>query len=429
MDNLPNSPIATSTIGPLGSYTELITTLSTTTFASLFGVMQSKGAAMTRHLRKRSRLLCLVAVLPIVAGCTKSQVGSGAFGYNVNLGQAIERIAFLNVMRAAQRRPLHFSSVGNLTSVREAGGSLELTIPFGRNTTNPFSAKPTISGKRGSDTLIFANLNSSDVAHSMNFPVDPLIYSYFYDYGWARDLLFNMFVGRIVVSPTVNKQIVDARLAQCRAPDDERTTTMCTNLTRGMPEATVKEIRDELERGNPFDATQVSFFNSARQPDAYWKFQYFARTLRILRAELRTVGTELVLYIPRGSSLPEILISQSEGQANRVLLRSPVAMIEYLGGHVAAQLYNTDDSRYVPTIGIGASFRPTALFRVRQGSSANSGTISVEFDRQSYHIPNPRSGGNDDRSLQVLSLISQTITLSTNPDKLTGPTQLRLFSN
>jgi len=372
---------------------------------------------------------CFAGLMALsVAGCNTSFVSKGAVEYNLALSDAGEKMTFINILRASQRRSLAFAGVGNVSNGYQVTGSLGFSLPFGGDANNAFSATPNLSGRAGPLTANYSNLNNSDATVGLNKPISAEVYQHFFDYGWARDVLFNMFVGRIIVSPKVNTAIFREAERKCAAKQrDIRTKSMCNNRENGIPQRWIERVKKSIHK--PFDETKVAYFNSARNPAAYWSFQYFSRTLRILQIELQDVEADKppVLKIPnsvRGLGGMEI---SADGEKNRVFIRSPIAMLQYLGGHAAAQLFADGDAKFTPTIGIGSSFRQVALFRVKRGTKPLRNALSVKFEGAQYHVPNPNFGSkNEDRSFQVLSLLDQAIALNTNPENLAGTEQILL---
>lgn len=370
-----------------------------------------------------SSAVVFAALLP---GCAQHHVTSDALSYNKALGNAGDRMILANIVRASQRRPLYFAAIGKLSTAQSVNGQLGLSLPLGSDGQNLITANPSVSGTRGTNTAEFTNLNTAEFAQSMNLAVDASVFAYFHNNGWAREVIFNMFVGRVVLSHDLDNRIREEANRRCSRPIDERTRRMCNNLYRALLPVGEKCDVDE----NSFDATKVTYFNTARQACAYAKFQVLSRRLRIIQAELMPRRTELVLSIPARSGQRGFVLTTLENRQNRLILRSPIAMINYLGGHAAAQLYGPPDRRRVPTIGIGASFRPVALFRVEEGVVTGNEAVSVTIGKRRYSIPNPEFGTrSEDRSLQALSLLSQVIAVNTDPEDLAQSSQVRLITN
>ena len=91
-------------------------------------------------------LPCLCG-LSLLAGCAFSgQIADHAVAYNKTIEQSENEMLLLNILRASDQRPMHFTRISEFSGALDASASSDLTIPFGRNTTSPFQSVLTLSG-------------------------------------------------------------------------------------------------------------------------------------------------------------------------------------------------------------------------------------------------------------------------------------------
>ena len=98
--------------------------------------------------------------------------------------------------------------------------------------------------------------------------------------------------------------------------------------------------------------------------------------------------------------------------------RSPEGILYYLGELIAAQNYSPEP--YIPMtfVETGGKRRLVKLFVVERGVSANA-AVQVNFNGEGFFIPRPQLGSvEEERSLQVLDLVSQAIVMATSKDSL-----------
>ena len=98
--------------------------------------------------------------------------------------------------------------------------------------------------------------------------------------------------------------------------------------------------------------------------------------------------------------------------------RSPDGILYYLGELIAAQNYSPQPYTPMTLIASGGSRHLVKLFVVERGVSANA-AVQVFSHREGFYIPRPQFGTVDEeRSLQVLDLVSQAIVMATSKDSL-----------
>ena len=139
-----------------------------------------------------------LGLLVLTAGCTFSQdIAEQAVAYNFALEKASNELLLLNVVRAAKRRPMHFTRIsqirGNLSL--QVGGAL--ILPFSGNSPSDYIFSPS-AAYRNNPTFDVAVLNSQEFMRAIITPIPMKSVEFYWNSGWPRDVLLHMFIERIV---------------------------------------------------------------------------------------------------------------------------------------------------------------------------------------------------------------------------------------
>jgi hypothetical protein len=150
--------------------------------------------------------------LPGLTSCAVVDQYSGrAVAYNLEAEQAQEQSLLLNVVRATLRRPMQFSTVSSITGAASATGGVGYTapvnIPF-RPITNGSSiaAFPALNtwsmsaGMSGGPTFTVPVLDTQEFYEGIMKPIPGAMYDLYNQGEYPRDLLFNLFVQKIVMT-------------------------------------------------------------------------------------------------------------------------------------------------------------------------------------------------------------------------------------
>jgi hypothetical protein len=209
------------------------------------------------------------------------------------------------------------------------------------------------------------------------------------------------------LNPTVSygggfSQFTKARYAQlkrvvqgkCGTDGNERTRELCDQLDEDR-QRDDECSKTEVEAAGP----DLTILNTAREFCSMNKFQYALRMYRLLGFE------------------------DFPGQP-----RSPEGILYYLGELIAAQNYSPQPYTPMTLIASGGKRRLVKLFVVERGVSANA-AVQVVSNGDSFYIPRPQLGTVDEeRSLQVLDLVSQAIVMATSKDSLPKTNSVSLVS-
>lgn len=176
-------------------------------------------SGLSNHLqppRIARALTGLVGAL-FVAGCSGPLVKS-AITSNVVQEEAHNAYMLLNIARAQERMPMHFTQV---TAVRAAPGgigigapSVGLEIPFGGAAESAFTLTPSLEASSAVDTV---SLTSQEFVRGVTRPVDFNLVAYFAAQGWPLAVLLRMFVGSVDIVDNTGK----VELTLVNSPRDE----------------------------------------------------------------------------------------------------------------------------------------------------------------------------------------------------------------
>jgi uncharacterized membrane protein YgcG len=153
-----------------------------------------------------------LASLPGLMSCAVVDQYSGrAVAYNVEAEQAQEQALLLNVVRAYLRRPMQFTTVSSITGAASATGGVGYTapvnIPF-RPITNgssiaafpPLNTWSMSAGMSGGPTFTVPVLDTQEFYQGIMRPIPGALYDLYNQSDYPRDLLFNLFVSRVVMT-------------------------------------------------------------------------------------------------------------------------------------------------------------------------------------------------------------------------------------
>ena len=138
-------------------------------------------------------LLCIV----VLSGCSGPLVKS-AITSNTVQEDAHNSFLLLNIVRARERMPMHFTQVNAVRAVPGGLGigtpSIGLEIPFGGAADANYKFS---SGLEGTSTVDTVSLVSQEFTRGLTAPVDPDMVAYFANQGWPLSMLLYMFVGSV----------------------------------------------------------------------------------------------------------------------------------------------------------------------------------------------------------------------------------------
>jgi hypothetical protein len=339
--------------------------------------------------------ISVLVVLISCGACTRAELVSKADAYDEAIWDSNNKQILLNAVRASQRAPMSYVGFGGVLASPNfsgnAGGAFNLS-PAGL--TN-YSLNPAVSYNGGFASFSIDNLNHSDFARKMHDPIDRKLIKYFHSLNWPREIVNLLLVHSIETTKAGFEELKRFTDNKCQTDRSDRTLEICAQLDEDRKLDADCRRRGAIETDGP----RLTILNSARERCSMNKFQYALRMYRLQGQE------------------------EFPGKP-----RSPEGIVYYLGELIAAQNYSSE--RYIPEtfVASGGRRRLVKLFVVERGASANA-AVQVYFNGEGYYIPRPQLGSVDEeRSLQVLDLVSQAITMATSKKVLPQTNSVSLIA-
>lgn len=157
----------------------------------------------------RMFVLCATASIALtLQGCASTrQIVEQGVKANLSVEDAHNQILLLNIVRAYERRPMHFTRFQNLKGPLGIGATtFTLPVPFGPDFTTQiynFSAQYT-PDRPSYDVQI---LDTQKFVLGITKPVSPRTMLYYLDQGWPQQMVLHLFVREIEVFDADGKRV------------------------------------------------------------------------------------------------------------------------------------------------------------------------------------------------------------------------------
>ena len=375
----------------------------------------------------------VIAVVALACGCTTEPLVRSAVTSNLVQEEAHNKFLLLNIARAHQHMPMHFSQV---TAVRASPGgfgigvpSIGFEIPFGAGVgASTFS--PSLESTSSVDT---ATLTSQEFYQGITTPVKPSLMTYFLSQGWPQAVVLFMFVHAIDfydANENLIRNVRNGARKNHEFADIVRDLLDCRFVSSTETRFATEESEDTLKvlpRRPEKDATCSKEFpvsKAVRDAAANWPSAASAprpataiatssksvpATVRANQSAFSAPTPASVPAVPAGASAPVITA--------KITLRSPEAMVYYLG-ELSREQNKASAPQHDPwccdpgrpkTLAEQAQCRqvPATLFWLRDATVSNP-VVTVDYGKRTYWI-GPHS--EEDRSAHVLSLLTQVLAL------------------
>ncbi|MBI0536451.1 hypothetical protein D9599_12780 [Roseomonas sp. KE2513] len=164
---------------------------------------------MRAPLRRRFRPLLCLALAFLAAGCSLGDtIGRHGIAYNGSVQTATDTVLLLNVLRARDQAPLHFTEVGAIH------GSLSLSAALGYDLSNVNGGTEPALIATTSPSFDIAPLDRQEFARGLLRPIDPALLRLLSDQGWPAQLLLHLLVSRFDEGPGGRIAVNDPRRRQ-----------------------------------------------------------------------------------------------------------------------------------------------------------------------------------------------------------------------
>ncbi|GEM_PF-6189753 len=346
----------------------------------------------------------LSAALAALHGCalTKGVVSQGV-DINKSIEDSENKIIVMNILRARDHMPMYFSSISSFNgSLPNVSGGLGFSFPFGGDAFHEYKLTPGLNAS-GSLSYTIANLNTHQFMRGISKPIDGKTFKYYWDMGWPKALLMHLFVESIKLY-TIQK--------------DEK-----GNVVGMLSERVYENYPLKIDKYNKFSSEinlmikdgLFSGYNEKYVPDKEGKFAvekdvYFAQVKNI--GNINSEESSFIFKKKYTLTLPPEKKSKCENNKLAVVyLRSPEALIYYLGEIVRYQLKGNNNDLIRVKIDGDPDSDPEPIFVLEEGhdfSGKDSSFVDVEYNGKKYSMPKTYHGKSV-RSSEVLSLLTQLI--------------------
>jgi len=379
---------------------------------------------ITRQLMLK---ICLALSLAgLVAGCAmfpKERISNSTTDYNLVVEKVQNEMLLLNIVRASKRRPMYFTGFnllrGSMSYNFQTGN---ISIPFGQIGTGlngAYSIAPSVSYSTNPsfDLVVW---DTKEFTAGIMTPVSiDTVYYFLEKLGWPKELLLHLLVERIELYSNDKKLDTydndpDKKEKFEKFQTKLRELLKCKFVSRETsepigPKLQAKDINDLKQLIEVHQAGLT--LNSVAEGNNEWyqlsskKTDYFYTC----SAENKSEGNTFLISDAKakGHNLP----SNDTKQEYRIFLRSPEGILYYLGEILRSEV----DQGYVPMIEVCESRPPVPLFVVNKtGGNDSFPIVTVDYEGTKYSIPgnlatDPANGCSGDRSMQVLTFVSQLI--------------------
>jgi hypothetical protein len=405
--------------------------------------------------------LSAVSLAGLVTGCAlspKETIARSTTEYNLIAEKTGNEMLLLNVVRASKRRPMYFTSFGKLTgnlSYDFATGGI--TMPFG-GTNGPYTVSPSVTYKN-SPLFDLGVLDTQEFTCGFMAPVPMTTVEYYWCQGWPKEMLLYLFIRRIAIKgepeyindPENQKEFARFQ-KQIRTSDWKWNIEVDPNSdgtkVADVDPTTASQLKDLVEAQKA--GLMVTTKNGRKELHLGQVKYVFTRHPKEGAKTPPNPTTMFATPDPQPGTTPD----KSRGT---IYLRSPEAILYYLGEilRVEMEATETGDDPNVPMIhgdpsGFGASAAwlfyackatdktaAPCVSRARKTTDFNATPygcgaskarddraapcVSVNYEGTRYVIPgecNPDDMKCTDRSMHVLSLVSQLIGMQKKSQQL-----------
>ncbi|GAB4394804.1 MAG: hypothetical protein Tsb0032_23330 [Kiloniellaceae bacterium] len=147
----------------------------------------------------RSRYATILCCFIGVAGCSFSgEIADHAIAYNKTIEQSENEMLLLNILRASNQQPMHFTRISQISGALEISGNSSLNAPFGGDADSTFLSSFGISGS-SKPTYTMQMLNTKEFYNGFLKPVDHDTFALFVAAGWPMRTLVNTLVEEVEI--------------------------------------------------------------------------------------------------------------------------------------------------------------------------------------------------------------------------------------
>lgn len=350
----------------------------------------------------------LATALALSACAVPQRLESLAIDHNQVVANTADSLTLLNILRARDGRPLHFTSISRLNgnvSMSATGNVGGFAVISGGSTA---SVSPGVSGtlasNPGFDITIY---DGQEFQQGILTPIDAKTIKFYLGTGWRPDLLTYLLVERIdfvLVDTTGTGASVSIGGRRFRPGETVATLNNDPVLDKSARQFTGFVACYTLAAPQGGDANAIGL---ARTENPGCKGQTVAiQGGGTIDAKLVTDGPTIDLADPAGVAV-QILGSNTTIRTQPVItFRSVDGVLYFLGEYARATRQNATTPIYMIPGRADRNERDEALLTIVEGRGSRY-DLSAEIDGVAWHIP-----ANSRRSHQIIALIEQLFNLN-----------------
>lgn len=401
----------------------------------------------------------------LIAGCaTQGDISSQSLKANLAVEDAHNQLLLVNILRAYKQRPMYFTGIRTLRGPLGSGSpTFSFRIPFGPDfTNNVYEFSPTFKPDVAQYDINV--MDTQDFMRGITQPLPPKILQYYLDQGWPKQFVLHLFVREVRI---FEGEASEGRLLNY--PLDRTTLKSFQDWISAISLCDiVLERVDDFEPVGPIlkdtEVRDIAKLAAMKKEGLSLiavdeKGKPIKENVHAYGYQVRKLAEGVTFKLKTNPQCPEfpeniqqlmILADQtrlplkvddkidSTGKKPRraiLLLRSPEAMLYYVGEIVRRQLEGTlDNPADKEEVRItlrhpedAAKDKLITIFSVRRVPNGHTvrAAVSVTYDGETYVIPGTEEEAG--RSMHVLSLISQLIGLQNKATDLPQTTTVRVI--
>lgn len=398
--------------------------------------------------------LAAITLAALLAGCA-TPIARSVVEANLAQEQAANQLLLLNIARAHERMPMHFSQIGQIRTAPGGWGlgvpGLGLELPFG----GAAERKYTLSASNdGASPVDVSALTSQEFMRGITTPVTPETLGHFINQGWSKPLLMHVLFesvtwsdGKVLQNNPGASGYAEFRdfVEQASACELALDSTSSTSyLSSAQPAVSVRDgVRAATAKLDIVPVTRTGEVDE-RAPKNNDHFRLAAASKdAVLKLRPPPTGSDAqrIKDCSKSPALVRLVSRASKGAADgtSVVLRSPQAALFYLGQLSHAQnngwyaegaktaLPHQSHDKPLLDIRVAGGKRAT-LFDMSNRGDVSTPAVVVPYADQTFAVPRYAADPTkpQDRSVSVLALMQLILGLQDKGTEAPGASSVRL---
>ena len=369
-------------------------------------------------MRKFGELCAALTIMFAVGGCSASKdLTSQAVSLNKAVEEAENKLLLLNIVRACKSSPMYFTGFTKLSGragISEETITLDISLEPDDNVLSPaLTVNPGIDYEIGI-------LQKQDFMRGILHPVAPETVKLYWDQGWPKQLLFHLFIEKIVLlERKKGKAVITDKFVNDPDPVDRKAFEKFAKE--------VGRLVNDYDWGLFYGDRRGTKGSDGKEREVLFNAKPMGP-----EAGSYIVNNKYRLTMPHRTASKEKRNGE-DGRFALVYLRSPQSIIYYLGKIVKAQTEGMlqEGERVWPLVGGDEKKGPIIYVEKARSNSHGDALVDVKYDDVTYLIPRNIPGENayNSISMKTLALVMQIIGQYKSSDDLPASSTFRLIGN